>query len=389
MSKLVKSFGYLHIILRASMLIDVFYRCRNSEKDIWIFFICFLLVQINDYLRICYFYKDHRIYYASLFASVILSSIVVFNLAAYSDVYMFLILYEIIFYSSGKIFRLLMVLEISLYIGLMIFRTAAIGDITSFEFWKNNILDLIMSTLLLLSYSFACLSYRALLREKRRVDTLNEELEQSYNKLEDQSKKIEELVITEERNRIAGEIHDNLGHTLVALNMNLDVAQNLIDRDIEKSKGLISKSRVLTKDSLNDLRKAVYALKEENPGSLTDSIKRIIENVESVGKVKVNLNIDENSDDLLLSFKDTICNSIKEALTNSIKHGKANQVNIDIKIVNDNAHITINDNGLGCDTLTKGNGLVGIENRILSMGGKVTYNSEKGKGFEIGIELSL
>lgn len=389
MKKLVKSFGYLHIIVRASILIDVFYRCRNSEKDIWIFFLCFLLVQINDYLRMYLFYKDHRIYYASLFASIIMSPFVIFNLNGYADVYMFMILYEIIFYCRGKIFRLLMILEISLFIALMLFRTASIGDITSFEFWKNNVLDLIMSILLILSYSFACLSYRALLREKRRVDKLNEELEQSYNKLEEQSEKIEELVITEERNRIAGEIHDNLGHTLVALNMNLDVAENLIDRDIEKTKKLINKSKALTKDSLNDLRKAVYALKEENPGSLTDSIKRITDNVESIGKIKVNLSIDEISNEMLSSYKNIICNSIKEALTNSIKHGKANEVNIDIKTVNGNARITIVDNGLGCDTLTKGNGLLGIENRIRSIGGKVTYSTKEGKGFEIGIELIL
>lgn len=389
MKKLVKSFGYLHIIVRASILIDVFYRCMNSEKNIWIFFICFLLVQINDYLRLWFFYKDYRVYYASLFTSIILSSIFVYNLRGYSDVYMFLILYEIIFYSNGKIFKLLTTLEVGLFISIVFLSGITIEDLLNIRFWKYYILDLIMSILLIASYLLACLSYKALLKEKRRVEKLNKELEESYGKLEEQSKKIEELVITEERNRIAGEIHDNLGHALVALNMNLDVAENIIDRDIGKAKELLNKSKALTKDSLKDLRKAVYALKEENPGSFTESIKRIVENVESIGKIKANLSIDENSDELLSKYKNIICISIKEALTNSIKHGKASEVYIDIKVHDDNAYIEIKDNGLGCDTLIKGNGLFGIENRISNIGGKVNYCSKEEKGFAIGIELSL
>lgn len=389
MNKLSRYFDYLHAILRVSILIDVFYRCRNSAEGLWIFFICYLFIQVNDYLRLYHFYKDYRKYYASLFTSMILSSIIVFKLRGYSDVYMFLILYEIIFYSNGRMFKLLTTIETCLFIFIVVLRGATIEELLSIRFWQYNILDLIMSILLIASYLMACLFYKALLKEKRRVEKLNKELEQSYNKLEEQSKRIEELVITEERNRIAGAIHDNLGHTLVALNMNLDVAENLIDRDLEKTKEILRKSKNLAKDSLQDLRKAVYALKEENIGSLADSIKSIVDNVENTGKIKVNLSIDEKANELLSKYKDIICISIKEALTNSIKHGKASEVNIDVKVHSNIAYILIKDNGLGCTALTKGNGLLGIEKRIVTIGGKVNYSSIEGEGFEIGLELSL
>lgn len=389
MNKLLKYYDYLNTIVRVSILIDVFYRCRNSTEGLWIFFICYLFIQVNDYLRLYYFYKDYRKYYASLFTSMVLSSIAVFNLSGYSDVYMFLLLYEIIFYSNGKMFKLLTIIETCLFIFIVILRGATIEELLSIRFWQYNILDLIMSILLIATYLVACLSYKALLKEKRRVEKLNKELEQSYNKLEEQSKRIEELVITEERNRIARDIHDNLGHTLVALNMNLDVAENLIDRDLEKTKEILSKSRNLAKDSLNDLRKAVYALKEENVGNLSESIKRMVDNVESTGKIKVSLSIDEKANELLSKYKDIICISVKEALTNSIKHGKASEMHIDIKVHNNNAYIMLKDNGLGCNTFIKGNGLLSIEKRIRAIGGKVNYSSIVGKGFEIGIELSL
>lgn len=376
--------------VRVLIAVDIIYRCRNNVQELITYLACFLLILANDYLRLYKLYKDYRKYYVSIFITMLLSAFLTINLNGYSDIYLFIILYELILFNQGKVANLLTALEILFMFFLGVFRSiSSIEEFTMIKYWKDNFLDIFMFLMFVAFYSISLLSYKAVLREKRRVDKLNEELEQSYNKLEEQSKKIEELVITEERNRIAGEIHDNLGHSLVALNMNLDVAENLIDRDMKKTKKLINKSKALTKDSLNDLRKAVYALKEENPGSLTDSIKRIVDNVGSIEKIKVNLSIDENSDELLSKYKNIICISIKEALTNSIKHGKASEVYIDIKIDDMNAYITVKDNGLGCDPLTKGNGLLGIENRITNMGGEVAYNSKKGKGFEIGIVLSL
>lgn len=390
MNKLLKFNGFIAITIRILIALDTIYRCRNNIKELIVYLACFLIILANDYLRIYNLYKDYKKYYISISISMLLSWFLTISLNGYSDIYLFIILYELILYNQGRIANLLTIFEILFLIFLSFFRSiTSIEEIFNIKYWKDNFIEIFWFIIYISFYSISLLSYKALRKEKRRVEELNKELEQSYNKLEEQSKRIEELVITEERNRIAGDIHDNLGHTLVALNMNLDVAENLIDKDLEKTKEILRRSKNLAKDSLNDLRKAVYALKEENLGGFTESIKRIVDNVESTGNIKVNLSIDKKANELLLKYKDIICISIKEAITNSIKHGKASEVNIDIKVSARNAYIEIKDNGVGCDTLIKGNGLLGIENRISNIGGKVNYSNKEEKGFAIGVELSL
>ena len=201
----------------------------------------------------------------------------------------------------------------------------------------------------------------------------------------DQSEEIEKLTIEKERNRVAGEIHDTLGHNLVALNMNLDVAEKLMDSDIDKTRELLKKAKTLSKESMASLRKAVYALKEEKPIALGKRLNLIIQDIESTGAIKIVLDMDEEVESLPLKHKDIIYKSIREGITNSIKHGKASKIILDIKFDEDKVNIYIKDNGLGCIDLVKGNGLLGIENRVDSIGGKVNYDSVEGKGFTVEI----
>lgn len=136
---------------------------------------------------------------------------------------------------------------------------------------------------------------------------------------------------------------------------------------------------------MESLRKAVYALKEGSLRTLLDSIKIMVDNIESTGKIKVILNIDERVEELPPKYKDIIYFSIKEALTNSIKHGEADEVDIDFKF--EELILSIRDNGLGCSSLVKGNGLLGIEERVCKFGGSVNYSIEGDKGFEIQLIL--
>ena len=140
---------------------------------------------------------------------------------------------------------------------------------------------------------------------------------------------------------------------------------------------------------MESLRKAVYALKDERNRTLLDSIEKIVDNIENAGEVSVILNIDEKVEELLPEYKDIIYTSIKEALTNSIKHGRADKINIDIKLDEDEVRVGISDNGLGCVNLIKGNGLMGIENKVKAFGGKIIYNREEKQGFNLGLIFKL
>lgn len=383
MKNIYKYNNYLYRALQIFIGIDIVHRCKDGIFDILVFFGLFLVIVINDHLRGKYFYKSVKRYYSSVSLSMVIGLILALKIGGYIDIYFYMILYELILYTEGKISRLFISLEIIFFLTLILFRTISGEEIGTIEFWQENILGIIMISMGLFFYSVSLFGYKILRKEKREAERLNKELELSYSKLKEQSEKIEELTITKERNRVAGEIHDNLGHSLIALNMNLDVAEKIIDKDILKAKELINKSQMLTKEGMESLRKAVYALKEEKTTALRNSIEKIVDNIESTGKVKVILNIEERVEELLPEYKDFIYTSIKEALTNSIKHGKADKINIDIELDKDKVRVGIKDNGLGCMSLIKGNGLMGIENRVKGFGGEINYNSEEKQGFNL------
>ena len=298
----------------------------------------------------------------------------------YIDIYFYVLLYELILFTEGRISNFFIGLVISLFVFMLLYRVLD-GDYYNLAFiLKENLLDLIMIFIGMFFYCVALFTFRALRKEKRKVEKLNEELEKSYNLLKAQAERIEELTITKERNRVARELHDNLGHGLIALNMNLDVAEKTIDKDTEGAKKLIQKSIELVKDSMENLRKAVYALKEERHENFKKSIEEIAENIESTGTVKVLLDIDPESENLPPEYKEVFYSTIKEALTNSIKHGKADEVRIGLSI-GEYVKLIVKDNGIGCNSIVKGNGLLAIEARAKDYNGKVSFSSKN--GFEI------
>ena len=389
MKNIYKYNHYLYRVLQTPIGLDIIYRCKDNITALLISFGLFLVIVINDHLRRKYFYRSVKKYYSSIFISMAISLMLALKISGYIEIYLYMILYELILYTEGKISRLFISLEIIFILTLILLSTISGEDIGSIEFWKENILDVIMVLMSLFFYSVSLFGYKVLRKEKREVERLNKELELSYNKLKEQSERIEELTIAKERNRVAGEIHDNLGHSLIALNMNLDVAEKIIEKDIIRAKELIDKSQILTKESMESLRKAVYALKDERNRTLLDSIEKIVDNIENAGEVSVILNIDEKVEELLPEYKDIIYTSIKEALTNSIKHGRADKINIDIKLDEDEVRVGISDNGLGCVNLIKGNGLMGIENKVKAFGGKIIYNREEKQGFNLGLIFKL
>ncbi|NLY66570.1 MAG: hypothetical protein GX069_03320 [Tissierellia bacterium] len=93
-------------------------------------------------------------------------------------------------------------------------------------------------------------------------------------------------------------------------------------------------------------------------------------------------------EDIPLKHKSILYTTIREGLTNSIKHSKCSQININIG-VSDKIHLSIKDNGLGCKSIIKGNGLKGIEERVNKVNGHIDYKTKEGQGFEISVKLPL
>ncbi|NLV76450.1 MAG: hypothetical protein GX023_05630 [Tissierellia bacterium] len=345
-------------------------------KKLILFSSILLILVINDQLRLnsSYIYKNLKTYCASILISTFIGAILVYFVGGYIGVYQYVILMDIAFLKNEKAMKYLYILNIFLIIFILLLRITLLEGIGILQVLRENILDFLMVSALLFFNTTSVFSYRALIIEKNRVEKLNEE--------------IEKLTIEKERNRVAQEIHDNLGHNLVALNMNLDVVGNMLDEDNE-IEDIILRCQRLTKNSMENLRKVVYALKDEelSQGFIV-AIENLIHNIDDGSNIRIVSNIDENIENYSPEYKNIIYTTIKESITNSIKHGKCSEIEIDLKI-EDEIFISIKDDGVGCEEILKGNGLIGIEGKMDNFGGKVLYIIEEGDGFEIIVKLPI
>ncbi len=100
-------------------------------------------------------------------------------------------------------------------------------------------------------------------QEREKEKQLNEELQDANAKLKKYSAEIQNITRVEERTRIAQELHDSIGHGLVALGMNLEFAESTMQRNPSKAAEAIMRARSQSKKCMEDLRKAVTALRNE------------------------------------------------------------------------------------------------------------------------------
>ena len=219
---------------------------------------------------------------------------------------------------------------------------------------------------------------------------MNMELTVYNNKLTEYSRKVEELTISAERSRVAQELHDTLGHSLMALSMNLEYAEKISGTKPDEVKKVIGKAKEISKKSISDLRNAVDALGDERRGQgLRDSINELIGNFSRLEKVNIHFTMDDELENTNLEIKNCIYKTIREALTNGLSHGKSTFFDIRVQIAGSRIQLTVMDNGCGCGQVIESVGLKGINERITALGGIVRYNSTSGNGFEMKAEIPV
>ncbi|WP_425448473.1 sensor histidine kinase [Dethiothermospora halolimnae] len=379
--------------LRVGALIAIFFDIISKYKlksNLAIYLGLFFIILLNDNLRYRFFYKYKDRYYISLLISTIGAFMLAYFDRGYTQAYMFIIFYEIIVLPY-EINKNLVILQMLLFMIYPIHPKILKGIIT-LEFWKGlyyNLADYIQYLIFIAFILISLLYLRFQITERRKSQKLNKELKEAYDKLEEYSKKVEELTISKERNRVSQEIHDSIGHNLTALIMHLEVAGKIIDKDKGKTKELIEKTENLARNSMNEVRKAVYALKENTNNHIINSLYDLKKNLTISDNIKVNYDIDEDIEMLSPDMKNIIYRSIQEGLTNGIKHGKATQFNITIEIDHNILKLIIEDNGLGCHNIKEGNGLKGMCKRIEILDGDINYKNIKDKGFIIDIKIPL
>lgn len=225
----------------------------------------------------------------------------------------------------------------------------------------------------------------------------NEELAHLNRQLKEHAATIEELAIVKERNRVAREVHDTLGHTLTLLIMLVKVSRIKFEEDPEEAKDKLTQAVKIAQEGLDELRRSIMGLMPENGGNnnIIQSLETLIESAQKSG-LDVDFSVDGEehyykniSIRSSYSFNDCIYKTCQEAITNSLRHGNATKIGIILRFSPKKLVIFIIDNGKGCKNIQKGFGLKGMESRVQSLNGHIIYGSDGEKGFNIHIEIPI
>jgi signal transduction histidine kinase len=220
------------------------------------------------------------------------------------------------------------------------------------------------------------------------------QLAEANQKLQKYALTSERLAQTQERNRLARELHDTLAHTLSSTSVQLEAIKALYDRDPDQAKNLLAQTLVNTKNGLAETRRALVDLRtsELEAYGLTQAIRNLGTSAAERGGFSVEFELDKGLDVLPDDVSHSIYRTVQEAFENILRHSNATQASIKLFTEDNLIHLIIQDNGKGfnLEKVKKDRlGIRGMRERIEMLGGSFEINSEPKKGTEIDIRLEM
>ncbi|MFT2089541.1 sensor histidine kinase [Paraglaciecola sp. 2405UD69-4] len=201
-------------------------------------------------------------------------------------------------------------------------------------------------------------------------------------------KETQRLAKVAERERIARDLHDLIGHTFSVITLKADLAGRLLDKDIEKARSEIKQLEDISRNALSQVREVVSGYRTSDLLSELANAKNVFANLDINFDYEFE-NIDEQQIELEVAANKELAIVLRELVTNIIKHAKADSVTAKLSKQNGNIILSVQDNGVGIDATQKhGNGLKGIAERMQPFNGFLHIQS----GAEVAgtlIEISL
>ncbi len=186
-----------------------------------------------------------------------------------------------------------------------------------------------------------------------------------------------------ERERIAHELHDLLGHTLTMVALKAEVAAKLLQRDPDRAGEEMREVASAARSALGEIRAAVYDM---TATSVESEIDRARLALDAAG---VDLQISgEVPRTLAPALGKTLGLSIREATTNIVRHSQASAARIALDQADDRVELVIADNGVGPTSTREGAGLSGLRHRVEALGGDASIEREGGMQIRIRLPLA-
>ncbi|MBW4521404.1 MAG: response regulator [Scytolyngbya sp. HA4215-MV1] len=224
----------------------------------------------------------------------------------------------------------------------------------------------------------------------QQLQTAETELRHALEHERTLNQQIEELAAIAERHRIARDIHDSLGHALVALNIQMETALDLWQDNLDEAYRLVQEAKKMGSDALKSVRESVSEIRTDPlpDQSLEQIVAQLVEEFRRITNIPLDCQIHLPHTPSQRT-RTAVYRIVQEGLTNINKHAGATAVILRLQAIETGLQITLQDNGRGfqVDTHHRGFGLQGIQERVSALGGELQIVSQPEAGCCITVRL--
>jgi signal transduction histidine kinase len=199
---------------------------------------------------------------------------------------------------------------------------------------------------------------------------------------------VEELATTRERNRIARDIHDSVGHYLTVVNVQIEAARAMLARDTAATNECLTRAQELARQGLGDLRRSVTMLRDGNTQNRPFGIAlaSLVDDCRAQG-LETSLAIEGTPQPLTPAVEYTLFRTAQEALTNVTKHAQATKAQVTLRYGERDVSLAVVDDGIGAMTTGGGFGIIGLRERATLVNGTLSTKTSVGHGFTIEVRV--
>lgn len=230
-------------------------------------------------------------------------------------------------------------------------------------------------------------------KDRQRSQELLVDLQEAHEKLRRYTEQVEELAVAEERNRIAREMHDTLGHRLTIAAVQLEGAARLVHTNPQKTESIVRTVHGQVKEGLAELRKTVAMMRapvdEDLP--LPQALTRLAASVKEATGLNLSLEMLEDLPSLPSTHRHALFRAAQEGLTNIERHASASEAWIWLVCGDGSVSLLIEDNGIGLDPALEkdGFGLTGMRERAMLLNGTFTIAPRENGGTRLTFTLPV
>ena len=220
--------------------------------------------------------------------------------------------------------------------------------------------------------------------------------ERLLTELREKEARLRELAVSEERNRLAREMHDTLAQGFTGIVLQLEAAEQSIEDAPQEAASRLARAKSLARESLQEARRSVWNLLPQalEERSVEEALRDEVRRFASEGQERTSFNVRGQRTSLAAPVQTALLRVCQESLTNVRKHAAATEVSVTLSYESDSVLVQILDNGVGISSsagLTDGSGrgLAGMKERAQILGGRFLAEETEAGGTRVLVEIPL